>query len=105
MECHGKFCNNNEDIPLEKYEVKVCSGSDAGQNVETRKKSSKQTERNEEKSKKRKLPGQPNRPMSAYYIFMSEYAREKVKSDNPGFSMGEIGKKCKFKLNYKSYFS
>ncbi len=39
-----------------------------------------------------KLPGQPKRNMSAYFIWMNEN-REKIKAANPSLSMTEIGKK------------
>ncbi len=40
-----------------------------------------------------KLPGQPKRNMSAYFIWMNEN-REKIKTANPEMSMTEIGKKA-----------
>ncbi len=43
--------------------------------------------------KKTRLPGQPKRPMSAYFIWMNEN-REKIKSANPGMSITEVGKKA-----------
>jgi len=40
-----------------------------------------------------KLPGQPKRPMSAYFTWLNEEGREKIKADNPGISVTEVGKK------------
>ena len=52
-----------------------------------------QPERKERKVKKVKLPGQPKRNLSAYFIWMQEN-REKIKSENPSLSITEIGKKA-----------
>lgn len=40
-----------------------------------------------------KLPGQPKRPMSAYFMWLNEEGREKIKADNPGISITEVSKK------------
>jgi structure-specific recognition protein 1 len=45
------------------------------------------------KKKLTKLPGQPKKPMSAYFMWMMAEGREKIKEDNPGISVTEIGKK------------
>ena len=50
-------------------------------------------EKKERKSKKTKLPGQPKRPMSAYFLWMNE-SREQIKKDHPGLSIAEFGKKA-----------
>merc|ERR550539_634275 len=42
--------------------------------------------------KKIKLPGQPKKPMGAYFLWMNEN-RNKIKGENPGMSIGELGKK------------
>jgi structure-specific recognition protein 1 len=49
-------------------------------------------EKKERKTKRTKLPGQPKRPMSAYFLWMNAN-REQIKSDHPGLSIGEFGKK------------
>ncbi len=50
-------------------------------------------EKRERKTKKVKLPGQPKRGMSAYFLWMNEN-REKIKSEHPGLSVTEFGKKA-----------
>merc|ERR1711983_199177 len=45
------------------------------------------------KKKLTKLPGQPKKPMSAYFMWMNEEGRDKIKEDNPSFSVTDIGKK------------
>ena len=46
------------------------------------------------KSKKMtKLPGQPKRAMSAYFLWMNAN-RENIKKDHPGLSVTEFGKKA-----------
>ena len=50
-------------------------------------------EKKERKVKKTKLPGQPKRNQSAYFIWMNEN-REKIKRDHPGLSVTEFGKKA-----------
>eukprot|EP00093_Oithona_nana_P006629 06629.XXX_36124_33230_1 [CDS] Oithona nana genome sequencing. len=50
-------------------------------------------EKKERKSKRTKLPGQPKRPMSAYFLWMNE-SREQIKKDHPGLSIAEFGKKA-----------
>ena len=49
-------------------------------------------EKKVKKTSKTKLPGQPKKNQSAYFIWMNQ-AREKIKADNPGITIGEIGKK------------
>ena len=39
------------------------------------------------------MPGQPKRPMSAYFLWMNEN-REQIKKDHPGLSIAEFGKKA-----------
>uniref|UniRef100_A0A0K2SX54 FACT complex subunit SSRP1 n=3 Tax=Lepeophtheirus salmonis TaxID=72036 RepID=A0A0K2SX54_LEPSM len=46
-----------------------------------------------QRKKKTKLPGQPKRNQSAYFLWMNEN-REKIKSDFPGLSITEFGKKA-----------
>ena len=45
------------------------------------------------KKSKTKLPGQPKRPMSAYFLWMNEN-REQIKKDHPGLTIAEFGKKA-----------
>ena len=40
-----------------------------------------------------KLPGQPKRAMSAYFLWMNA-SRETIKKDHPGLSVTEFGKKA-----------
>jgi len=60
---------------------------------ERRKSSKDPKEKKERKVKKTKLPGQPKRNMSAYFIWMNEN-REQIKKDHPGLSVTEFGKKA-----------
>ena len=50
-------------------------------------------EKRERKSKKVKLPGQPKRAMSAYFLWMNAN-RDKIKSEHPGLTIAEFGKKA-----------
>jgi len=45
------------------------------------------------KKKLTKLPGQPKKPMGAYFLWLQAEGREKIKADNPSFSVTEVGKK------------
>ena len=45
----------------------------------------------EKKKKKAKDPNAPKRPLSSYMIFAGE-TRASVVAENPGFSIGEVGK-------------
>merc|ERR1711962_158079 len=45
------------------------------------------------KKKKTKLPGQPKKPMSSYFLWLQEEGRSKIKEENPGLSVTEVGKK------------
>jgi len=58
-----------------------------------RRKTKEPKEKKERKVKKTKLPGQPKKNMSAYFIWMNE-SREQIKKDNPGLSVTEFGKKA-----------
>ena len=44
------------------------------------------------KQKKTKLPGEPKRYQTAYFIWMNE-SRESIKAKFPGLSVAEFGKK------------
>ncbi len=93
-----------------------CSdGEEAGSDAERRRaaRQKKRTERAAEKASKAKkkssssggggskktkkvkvkLPGQPKRGMSAYFLWMNEN-REKIKKEHPGLSVTEFGKKA-----------
>merc|ERR1712142_1261510 len=62
---------------------------------EKRKKTSKPTvDNSKSRKKKTKLPGEPKRPMSAYFLWLNEEGRDQLKKENPGMSITEIGKKC-----------
>ena len=50
-------------------------------------------ERRERKKKLVKLPGQPKKPSSSYFIWMNA-TRDSIKNDNPGATIGEIAKKA-----------
>lgn len=78
------------------------NGSDAERRRAERKKKKEEkaerqkkrsSEKKERKSKKTKLPGQPKRAMSAYFIWMNEN-RESIKEKHPGLSVTEFGKKA-----------
>lgn len=47
----------------------------------------------EKKKKKTKLPGQPKKPMTAFFMFMQEEGREAIKKESPEASVTEVGKK------------
>lgn len=57
-----------------------------------RKKSSAPSEKKSKPKKKTKLPGQPKKPMSAYFLWLNEEGRELIKKENPGVSVTEIAK-------------
>merc|ERR1711909_72438 len=42
--------------------------------------------------KKTKLPGQPKKPMSAYFLWLNEEGRELIKKETPGASVTEVAK-------------
>ena len=44
------------------------------------------------KPKKRKLPGQPKKPMTAYFLWMNEEGRDDIKKENPGMTITEVAK-------------
>lgn len=46
------------------------------------------------KKKKTKLPGQPKKPMSAYFLWLNSEGREKIKEENPGIIVTEVSKKA-----------
>ena len=50
-------------------------------------------EKRTKKQKKTKLAGQPKRNMSSYMIWMNAN-RDKIKKDNPGFTIGDVAKKA-----------
>merc|ERR1712142_1104523 len=56
-----------------------------------RKKSSAPSNR-QSKPKKKTLPGQPKKPMSAYFLWLNEEGRELIKKENPGASVTEVAK-------------
>jgi structure-specific recognition protein 1 len=60
---------------------------------EKREKSGATKEKKERKKTKTKLPGQPKKNLSAYMIWMNEN-RDKIRSQSPGMSVAEIGKKA-----------
>merc|ERR1719458_1139015 len=41
-----------------------------------------------------KLPGQPKRPMSAYFLWLNSEGRDKIKEENPGLGVTEVSKKA-----------
>lgn len=57
-----------------------------------RKKSSAPTERRSKPKKKTKLPGQPKKPMSGYFLWLNEEGRELIKKENPGAGVTDIAK-------------
>eukprot|EP00096_Caligus_rogercresseyi_P007817 TRINITY_DN2590_c0_g1_i2.p1 TRINITY_DN2590_c0_g1~~TRINITY_DN2590_c0_g1_i2.p1 ORF type:complete len:723 (+),score=269.36 TRINITY_DN2590_c0_g1_i2:105-2273(+) len=76
-----------EQRRLEKEEEKKKKKKKSGSS--SKKDSSSTTQR----KKKTKLPGQPKRNQSAYFLWMNEN-REKIKSDFPGITIVEFGKKA-----------
>jgi len=92
-------------------ESEALSGSDSETERKRQEKAVKKTEKAERKktskpsssrssggggSKKKKLtklPGQPKKPMGAYFLWLQAEGREKIKADNPSFSVTEVGKK------------
>merc|ERR1740123_2045958 len=63
--------------------------------VARKKTSAPRKERGEGKAKKKtKLPGQPKRPMSAYFLWLNSEGREKIKEENPGLGVTEVSKKA-----------
>merc|ERR1712080_597576 len=48
----------------------------------------------ERRKKKTKLPGQPKKPMSAYFLWLNGEGREKIKEENPAISVTEVSKKA-----------
>ena len=77
------------------------SGPEAEKKREERKKKREEkkerkqrsAEKKERKKKMTKLPGQPKRNMSAYFLWMNEN-REKIKKEFPSLSITEFGKKA-----------
>ena len=57
------------------------------------KKAGEPSEKKPKKKKMTKLPGQPKKNQSAYFLWMNEN-REKIKKDNPGLSMTDMTKKA-----------
>merc|ERR1719499_2677134 len=57
-----------------------------------RKKSSAPSERSGKTKKKTKLPGQPKKPMTAYFLWMQEEGRESIKEEKPDIGITEIAK-------------
>jgi structure-specific recognition protein 1 len=57
------------------------------------KKASDPAEKRPKKKKMTKLPGQPKKNQSAYFLWMNQN-REKIKKDYPGLSMTEMSKKA-----------
>merc|ERR1719397_934408 len=65
------------------------------QKAARKKTSAPRKERGEGKAKKKtKLPGQPKRPMSAYFLWLNSEGRDKIKEENPGFGVTEVSKKA-----------
>jgi len=46
------------------------------------------------KKKKTKLPGQPKKPQSGYFIWLNGEGRDQIKEENPGISITEVSKKA-----------
>jgi len=57
-----------------------------------RKKSSAPSERRSKPKKKTKLPGQPKKPMSGYFLWLNEEGRELIKKENPSAGVTDIAK-------------
>ena len=61
--------------------------------VEREKKASEPKEKRTKKKKMTKLPGQPKKNQSAYFLWMN-HNREQIKKDHPGLSMTDMTKKA-----------
>lgn len=61
-----------------------------------RKKSSAPTSKpsGERKKKRTKLPGQPKKPMSGYFMWLNEEGRAEIKVESPDFSVTEVAKRA-----------
>lgn len=84
------------------------SGSEGEQAAKKKEKAARKAERIERKKtskpsgekttkrkkKKTKLPGQPKKPMSAYFMWLNAEGRERVKEENPGISLTDQSKKA-----------
>jgi len=60
----------------------------------TSKPSSGGGERRDKKKKLTKLPGQPKKPMSGYFMWLQAAGREKINAEFPGLKVTEVGKKA-----------
>merc|ERR1712083_312250 len=70
-------------------------GEKREQKMGRKKTSAPRKERGEGKAKKKtKLPGQPKRPMSAYFLWLNSEGRDKIKEENPSFGVTEVSKKA-----------
>jgi len=80
--------SGSEGEKEKKREAKIKKKEEKAQ----RKKSSAPTERRSKPKKKTKLPGQPKRPMSGYFLWLNDEGRELIKKENPSASVTDIAK-------------
>lgn len=57
-----------------------------------RKSKSAPSEKSGKTKKKTKLPGQPKKPMTAYFLWMNEEGREAIKKEHPEYGITDIAK-------------
>merc|ERR1712038_1253480 len=108
---NSSMSSDDEDFNPDKLEAKDAkeeydsdpsdTGSDSGGEEEgsgseaEEKKRAKAEKREQKKARKKtKLPGQPKRPMSAYFLWLNSEGRDKIKEENPGFGVTEVSKKA-----------
>jgi len=86
-----------EDASGSEKEAKKAAKAEKKAKKAERKKSSAPREKKEggeRRKKKTKLPGQPKKPMSAYFLWLNEEGRHQIKEENPGIAVTEVSKKA-----------
>merc|ERR1719193_1052221 len=92
----GSDSGGEEEGSGSEAEEKKRAKAEKREQKEARKKTSApRKNKGEGKAKKKtKLPGQPKRPMSAYFLWLNSEGRDKIKEENPGFGVTEVSKKA-----------
>jgi len=92
----GEDTGEEEDGSGSEAEEKKRVKAEKREQKQARKKTSApRKDKGEGKAKKKtKLPGQPKRPMSAYFLWLNSEGRDKIKEENPGFGVTEVSKKA-----------
>merc|ERR1711934_728882 len=86
-----------DDASGSEKEAKIAAKAEKKAKKAERKKTSAPREKKEggeRKKKKTKLPGQPKKPMSAYFLWLNGEGREKIKEENPGIGVTDVSKKA-----------